>query len=442
MERLERLRVERLSNSPDGVAHLPSGKTVFVPGTCPGDLVEARLVADRPRYARAELVSVLEASPDRVKERCPLTGVCGGCPWQHVGYEAQLAAKRAQVADALVHIGGLPAEEAERLCGQTVPSPSQWGYRNKVEFGWSAGTRPFLGLHAHGGDLAPVTSCLLLPKRHAKLPGALTGALRYLQGNAGGQLQLDRVGVRTSLRTGELELAFWSKPGALSRRSLAAVMKSLHNPSSIVNVLLDRHSRGRKVSGVSVVAGKGCWHERLGDDVLALSAPSFFQVNTQAAELLRSLVLDAVEDVRPDRALDLYCGAGTFTVPLARVARHTCAVESQASSVRDLRRNLRHADVAAEVIGGAVERELEALGQADVAVVDPPRAGLATQTADALCEMRARRLVYVSCNPATLARDLKVLCRETYRIERMTPVDLFPQTPHVETVTVMSLAHG
>jgi 23S rRNA (uracil1939-C5)-methyltransferase len=436
MEHVERLRIERLSNSPDGIAHLPSGMTVFIPQTCPGDLVEARIVEEHHRFARAELVEVLEPSDLRVRARCPLAG-CGGCPWQHVSYEAQLSAKRDQVIDALARIGHFDRSMLDGLVDETVASPLQWGYRNKVEFSFVPGTRPCLGLHATRGDVMPVERCLLLPKRHAKLPGAITGALRYLQGNAGRELAVERVGVRVSTRTNELELAFWSAPGALDRTSLASVMRHVHDPSSIVNVLTGRKRR-RNVSGVTVICGKGCWHERLDDDLLAFSAPSFFQVNTPAAELLRELALSPIAETHPTRAFDLYCGAGTFTVPLARLADQVLAIESSSSAVRDLKRNLRHCHVSAQVVGGAVERELATIGSADACIVDPPRAGLLAGAADALCDAGLPRLVYVSCNAATLARDLELLCRQTYRIERVTPVDLFPQTPHVEAVVVMS----
>lgn len=436
------LGVERLSNSADGIAHLPDGKTVFIPGTCPGDEVRVRLTDEKARFARAELVDVITPSPDRIDPRCPYAGRCGGCPWQQVSYEAQLVAKRDQVTGALVHIGGFDPDTVERLCDPTLPSPEPWGYRNKVEFDFMAGERPSLGLHAAQGGFMPIESCLLLPRKHGRIPKALTGALRYLQGNANRTLDLTRVGVRASQRTGELEIALWGPPGAFPRKAAAQVLSSVQAPSSIVRVLVKGQRKARRVTGVEVLHGKGCWHERLDHDVLAFSAPSFFQVNTAAAEALRKVALGHLEDTSPRRVFDLYCGAGTFTLPLARIADEVIAIESAASSVRDLRRNLRHAGAPVQVVGGDVARELPALGPADACLVDPPRAGLTVPVVDALCEARPERIVYVSCDPATLARDLKMLCHSCYTMEHITPVDLFPQTPHIETVVLLTRTRG
>ncbi len=432
------LRIERLSNSADGIAHLPDGKTVFVPGTCPGDEVNVRLVEEKARFARAELLDVLTPSPDRTEPRCPYAGLCGGCPWQQVSYEVQLGAKREQVVGALVHIGGFDTDIVEELCDPTIPSPEPWGYRNKVEFDFEAGGHPSLGLHAAQGGFMPIERCLLLPGKHGAIPKALTGAFRYLQGNASRTLDLTRVGVRVSRRTGELELALWGAPGAFPRKAAAQVLSSVQNPSSIVRVLVKGQRKARRVTGVEVLAGKGCWHERLDRDLLAFSAPSFFQVNTAAAEALRQVALGHLDGMSPQRVFDLYCGAGTFTLPLARIADEVVAIESAASSVRDLKRNLRHSGAPVRIVGGDVARELPALGPADACLVDPPRAGLAVPVIDALCEARPERIIYVSCDPATLARDLKMLCRSCYTMEHVTPVDLFPQTPHVETVVHLS----
>ena len=196
---------------------------------------------------------------------------------------------------------------------------------------------------------------------------------------------------------------------------------------------------GGKVTGVESLAGRGCWTEEIGGRVMRLTAPSFFQVNTPGAEELVRLVMEGLEPDGSDIALDLYSGAGTFTLPLAEASYDTVAVESAGSSVRDLRYNLEHNGLDAEVIGGDVGRELPELGYADVAVVDPPRSGLAPEALKALLDTRARRIAYVSCDPTTLARDLKaVLADGRYRIHSVQPVDLFPQTYRVETVVLMS----
>lgn len=440
MSELHTLKVERMSNSPDGIAHLDSGKTVFVSGVCPGDVIQARIVKEKSSFARAEMVSIEEPSPERVDAACPYAGQCGGCPWQQISYNAQLVAKRSQVADALCRIGGFDRIEVERLCEDTVASPRQWGYRNKMEFDFSAGDKPSLGMHAKAGDFLAIKRCLMLPKRHANIPKALTGAFRYLQGNSGHHIDMHRVGVRVSTHTEELEIALWSRPGTLARKSTATVLGGVHHPTSIVNVLCKEDDSSRKVSGVEVLDGFGCWHERLGDDIFAFSAPSFFQVNTDAAELLQKIALEPLAKGNFGRAFDLYSGAGTFTIPMTRLCNEVSAIESASSSVQDLKRNLRHCGCAARIIGGDVARELPGLDHPDVCLIDPPRAGLANSVIDSLCTARPSHLIYVSCDPATLARDLKLLCRDCFEIQSVTPVDLFPQTPHVETVCHMVAA--
>ncbi len=193
-------------------------------------------------------------------------------------------------------------------------------------------------------------------------------------------------------------------------------------------------AKERRIAGVEVLSGKGHWRERLGGSTMTISAPSFFQVNTKAAEKLIELVLAALEPDGSDRVLDLYAGAGTFTLPLAEAAGEVVAVESAGSAVRDLRRNLESAELYADVIGGDALRELPSIGHIDSAVVDPPRSGLHADAARALAATRVRTIAYVSCDPATLARDCVALADCGYTLTSATPIDLFPQTFHIETV--------
>ena len=186
--------------------------------------------------------------------------------------------------------------------------------------------------------------------------------------------------------------------------------------------------------GVEVLSGSGFWRERLLGRNMAVSAPTFFQVNTRVAESLITTALDALKADGSDRVVDLFAGAGTFTLPLAEMAGDVVAVESASTAVRDLRRNLDNAGVWAEVVGGDAARELPLLGHVDLAIVDPPRAGLHADTVSALAGTGASAIAYVSCDPATLARDTALLGELGFDLVSATPVDLFPQTYHVETV--------
>lgn len=433
---MTQLYIESLAYGGDSIAHLEDGRAAFVSGGCPGDTVDAEVTSDQGRFVRATVKEVLEPSADRVKPPCPYFGVCGGCTWQHVSYELQLTSKRSAVVDALTRIGSVT--DADALVAATVPSPQQYHYRNKIELvvDMSSG-RPRLGFHRAGSDgFVAVDSCLLLPKAHVKDPKSLSGALRYIAGEQ--DLGITRVGVRVASHTKDVEIALWTSPGAFPRRMAATTLGTAVAASSIVRVLVKGVSKARKVTGVEVLAGAGSWRERLSGTVMTISAPSFFQVNTKAAEKLVSLVLEGLAADGTDRVLDLYSGAGTFTLPLSRIAGETVAVESASSAVKDLRRNLENAGAWADVIGGDAARELATMGHIDAIVVDPPRSGLHPDAVASMTATGASRIAYVSCDPTTLARDTKALTANGYRLEVATPVDLFPQTYHIETVAIFT----
>lgn len=425
--------IERLAHGGDGVGKLPDGRTVFVSASCPGDRVAVEVIADKKTYAKARITELLEPSPDRVAPPCPYFGVCGGCVWQHVSRDAQARAKRQAVIDSLSHIGKI--DNAEELVGPLVPSTRVYGYRNKIELvaehSDKKGLR--LGLHGTGGAIVPIDSCMLLPKAYAKAPKALSGALRYISGDR--DLGIFRVGLRVAAHTRDAEIAVWTPPGAFPRTSAAKTLADSLASTSIVRVLSKGEAAERRVDGVEVLSGKGHWRERLRGATMAISAPSFFQVNTAGAEELIRLVL---ESVGPDAAhvVDAYAGAGTFTLPLADTVEMVTAIEASGAALRDLRRNLEANGLYADVIGGDAARELMHIERPDAVIIDPPRAGLSTAAADALKASAAPRIIYVSCDPATLARDAALLRESGYALELATPVDLFPQTYHVETVAV------
>lgn len=441
----ETLRIERMGNGAEAVGRLASGKTVFVAGGAPGDAVRVEVVEEKASFARARIVAVEEPSPLRAEPRCPHGDACGGCPWQHLSYEAQLEAKRANVVGALVHTARLEAVRAEDLVRPCLPSKRQWGYRNKLELGAARAENGefLLGFHREGThEIATPAVCPLAHDAVAKAPKALRGALRFAQGSA--DLGIFRVGVRHSVRTRETEIALWTKPGAFPRAHVAKTLKSALKATSIVRVLADP-GRARKIKGVETLDGKGCWGEELADARFLTSAPSFFQVNTAQAEKLAAEVVEGLggrmgeegpEGLDGLLVADLYAGGGTFSVPLVRAGADVIAIEAAGSSVRDLRRNAEMNGVDIEVVGGDAARELPELGGLDALVVDPPRAGLADGVAESIAEAAPARVAYVSCNPATWARDVARFEQNGYRLARAQPVDLFPQTHHVEVASL------
>ena len=437
-----KLTIQAMTYGPDGLARTDEGKAVFVSGGLVGDVVEARVVDDGPSFSRAVVEELLEPSPSRATPPCPFVGACGGCPWGGLSREAQLAAKEENLRSTLERIGKFSAEEVDGLVRPIRHTKDAWGYRNKVELApMVAGGKFSLGMHGRDPEqMVRVDACPLFEKKFPRALKGVIGALGYL-GNSR-DLELERVGIRASRRTGALEVALWTPTGAFPRQQVSRVLGDSLKPSSVVRVMSKGERRARKVAGVEALLGEGSWTEKIGDEEMRLSAPSFFQVNTKAAEILIDLVMEALDPREDEVAVDLYCGAGTFTLPLARRCEYVAAVEAYGPAVRDLRRNLEIARLDnVDVIGGDAVREFPD-EDADVLVVDPPRAGLAAEAIDLIASTSARDVAYVSCDPATLARDLRRFCDEgTFRPVSATPVDLFPQTFHCETVVHLSRVH-
>lgn len=431
------VRIESLAYGGDGIGRLDDGRTAFVRLACPGDLVEIEVVEDRPRFVRAKVTSIIEPGPGRVKPPCPYFGTCGGCQWQHVAYETQLAEKRTAVVESLSRIGGV--RHSDLRVAQTVPSPQQYGYRNKIELvaeRFDDGLR--LGYHELASTrIVPVETCLLLPKKLLKAPKALSGALRYVSG--ANDLRISRVALRVAHHMQDVEVALWTNPGRFPRRAAASTLSAaLPGATSLVRVLSKGADAARSASGVEVLSGNGFWRERLLGRTMTVSAPSFFQVNSPAAEKLVDAAVRSLEPDGTDKVLDVYAGAGTFTLPLAEVAGEVVSIEATSSALRDLRRNLEVAQLWADVVGGDAARELAAGGSADLALVDPPRAGLTEGALQALASTGVRTIVYVSCDPTTLARDTRELMLLGFELSSAAPFDLFPQTYHIETLAIFS----
>ena len=442
------VELERMAYGTDAVGHLSDGKTVFVSGGAPKDTVEIEIVEEEKAFARARIERLIEPSPDRVAPVSPEDFACGTAPWQHLSYDAQLRAKRLNVVSALVHTARFDPQRAEELVAECVPSKRTWGYRNKLELGCGRdeGGKFIVGFYREGtGELVETQRSRLAHKQIERAPKALCGALRYLQGSD--DLGIFRIGVRHSLATGDLEVALWTRPSGFPRALVAKTIASACKATGIIRVLADPGA-ARKIKGVEVLGGRGRWRERIGTAEFATQAPSFFQVNTAQAAKLVDLVVDGLTRALGADGLDgayiadLYAGGGTFSIPLALAGADVDAIEAAASSVRDLRHNADANGVDIEVIGGDAARELDALDTPDALVVDPPRSGLAKGVVEDIARLHPSHVAYVSCDTATWARDIARFERNGYRLLTATPVDMFPQTYHVETVSLLSEIGG
>ncbi len=435
MEEPTAVRIESLAHGGDAVARDVTGRVLFIRGGCPGDLVSVRVRKDRGSHALADVAEVLEPSPARVHPPCPHFSRCGGCQWQHVAYDVQLDAKRRTVMDAMERIGGVDPS----VVRDAIRSPAAYAYRNKLDLTVAeVSGGPAVGFAGVEGGFVPVDRCLLVHDRAQKAPRALAGALRYL--SRGGPLGVERVTLRVAQATPDLEVGLWTRPSAFPRKAAAKVLSDAVGATGVTRVLFKGPLAARDVSKVEILSGRGYWSERLAGARLAVSSPSFFQVNTAAAEELVRMVCEAVSEADPVSVTDLFSGVGTFSVPLAARGLDVTAVESSGQALADLRRNADSAGVSVDVAGGDAGRWVREAPGAEVVVVDPPRAGLGEKLSGELAAVASRRIVYVSCDPATLARDVSALVRSGWRLVHATPVDLFPQTYHVETVAVLDPA--
>jgi 23S rRNA (uracil1939-C5)-methyltransferase len=386
------------------------GRVVFVPYALPGETVRAEITEDKGRYAFARLIEVLAPSPNRVTPPCPYFGPtgCGGCQWQHVDYQAQLHFKSEIVTDQLARIGSI----ANPVAHPTLPDSSGWAYRNHAQF--HPAPNGGLGFQtAASNDTIAVDECLTLHPLLSDLYATLDLELPDLL----------RLSLRAGTATGERMLTFEMKD------DLPPALES-DLPVSCVLLLADgRHANLIGNNHVTeIVAGRA----------YRISASSFFQVNTPQAAQLVQQVLDYLDVQTGETVLDAYCGVGLFTAHLAERAGLVVGVELAPAAIADLMENTADFNNV-EIIEGSVEAVLPDLDvPLDAAVVDPPRAGIDRFALDALIERQPARLVYVSCDPATLARDAKRLTRAGYRLIEVQPVDVFPQTYHIESVALFT----
>jgi len=435
---------DRLSYKGYGIGRY-DGREVSVAGALPGEHGEVQVVRKPRHRIVGELVRTVSSPYPRHEARCPHFRVCGGCWWQDVAYPAQL-----QLKERIVR-GYLAPWDDEAVWAPILPSPEAWGYRNKMEFSFDRGREGEfqLGLHLRGrfDQLFDLQECALAPPVFSEIAAFVRGFARsrgllpYDQRREAGLLRF--LTIREGRRTGEhmVVLTAVREEGALTE--LAEALRERF--PSIRGVLFAHNDRPAQVAygdTERVLSGEPKIREvlKVGGTSLTfeLSFRSFLQTNTLAAERLYEVVLDSAVLSGTERVLDVFCGIGTITGFLALHAREVVGVELVEEAVGDARRNMAANRVEnAEFLAGPAEKVLRELpGPFDLIVVDPPRAGVHPKTLRRLKELAAPRLVYVSCNPKTLADDLRVLA-ETYEVMRVRAVDLFPHTPHVETVVAL-----
>ena len=376
------------------VGRAPDGRVAFVEYGIPGERVLAEITAESPSYIEATTVEVREPSEHRVEPRCAYFGRCGGCQLQHIAYGEQLRLKTGVVREQLRRIGGFEEAELDDVLREMIGMANPWAYRNHLRF--TVRRDGEIGFMEHGTHrFLRIDRCEI----------ALPEANRVLQDTQGRTMQTKQLTVRVGENTSE--------------------------------VLVQPKLRWRPQRRGSTRSGQPFYHELLRGARYRVSSPAFFQVNSRQAERLIELIVARVRAVEPRLVVDAYSGVGTFAVALAQVVPDVVTIEESTAAADDAAVNLAPYPNVRRIVG-SVEDELPELHPpADVMVLDPPRAGLQPAIVEALLESRVRRVVYVSCDPATLARDLRRFVDGGLALTEVQPIDIFPQTQHIECISTL-----
>ena len=444
------LRIERLSSDGSGVAHSADGEAVFVPGTAPGDEARVRIVKDCGRYAFGILDELLTPSPDRIPVDCPVAGPCGGCSLRHLDYAAELRAKQESVLDAFRRIGGLEVPVLDIL-----PSPDVDRYRNKVQFpvGIDKNGVPCIGFYAgRTHRIVPCPDCKLQPSVLNEIGNALCaffaqqGIRPYDEQSGKGLVR--HIFLRRGAHSGQIMVCLVCTRAKLPHAEQLCTALRGQFPA-ISTILLNVNAKNTNVilgSENHILYGPGYIEDTLCGVPVRLGPLSFYQVNTLAAERLYGVAAQYAQLSPDDTLLDLYCGMGTIGLSMAEQCRELIGVEIVPEAIESAKANAARMGeaVAAKsrffcADAGQAATQLAAEGlHPDIVMLDPPRKGCDEATLSAVVRMAPRRVVYVSCNPATAARDAAWLEQNGYHAEKVQPVDLFPRTKHCETVVLLS----
>jgi 23S rRNA (uracil1939-C5)-methyltransferase len=449
------LDVTALAYGGRGVARL-DGFVVFVREALPGDRVRVEITRRKKSHAEARIVEVLSPSSRRISPACRHSEDCGGCGWQTLSYRSQLEFKQSQVAESLAHIGHLEGYALEPIRGMEDP----WRYRNKMEFSFGESDRGglLLGLHRRGSwrEVVETPECLLASRRVDGARQGVADACRalglrpYSRDRREGLLR--HLVVREGLSSGDLLLNLFVKERFPSELALVERVVADCGCTSFAITVNDTLADAATGDGPHMLHGPPYFRERLAGVDLRVPAAAFLQTNSAMCEVLYAAALQyaAADDSRP--AVDLYCGIGSLSLPLAMAARRVQAVEIQPDAILAARENsalngILNADFHAGDVRPLLRfpphptldaQRMDETERPAVVIVDPPRAGMARKALERAAALGAERFVYVSCNPTTLAGNGADLAQLGYRLRSVMPVDMFPQTHHVETVALFT----
>ena len=459
-ERIE-VEIEKFADRGKSLAR-QNGYVIFVPGAVPGDRIRARIKKAKKSFAEGDLEEVLRPSPLRTQPRCFYFGTCGGCKWQHVDYAAQLDAKTASVREALEHTGGFRDVEVKPAIG----SDKDYLYRNKMEFSFSANRwltveeissgmqfdKDFaLGLHVPGNfeKVLDIKECHLQSELSVRIVNGVRDFVKAQEWEPWDTRRQRGFARHLVIRTAEhtpevmVNLVTNGFDAAHMEAFAGFIQTEFPEVTTFVNTINTSLAQTAFGEEIRTIFGPGVIHDRIGRFTFEIAPNAFFQTNTAQAERLYQVAKDYAE-LRPnDVGYDLYCGAGTITLYIADAVREVIGIELVEEAVDNAVANAAANGisnctfVAGDMLRLFSREFMNEHGRPDVLIVDPPRAGMHPRVVERVAEIGPERFVYVSCNPQTQARDLKLL-GDSYRIEAVQPVDLFPQTHHIESVVKLS----
>lgn len=443
------LNIEDLSHEGLGVGKL-EGYTLFVKGALPGERIKAKIMKMKKRYGFARLIEVYEASPHRIEPPCPIYKQCGGCQLQHLSYEEQLRQKELQVRSQLTKIGGLDLEQVK--VHPTLGMENPWKYRNKAQVPIGEAEGGLIGGFYRQGthEIIDMQECMIQHEANdtviqkTKQIAQELGISAYDEQNHTGLLR--HVVVKYGFYTKELMLVLITLEENIPQKEklISKLRAEFGDLKSIVQNVNPARTNVIFGDRTRVLLGEEYIYDRIGSIQFAISARSFYQVNPQQTKVLYDKALEYADLQGHETVIDAYCGIGTISLFLAQKAKRVLGVEVVPEAIADAKRNARLNGIEnAEFAVGEAEKVIpwwKAQGiAADVIVVDPPRKGCDEALLNTMIEMKPKRIVYVSCNPATLARDLKILEEGGFRTVEVQPVDMFPHSYHVEVVCNIEL---
>ena len=438
---------EDLTHDGAGVAKV-EGYPLFVPNGLPGEKAKIKVIKVNKGYGFGRLMEITEASPYRVEPECPIYKECGGCQLQHMSYEGQLKAKEKQVSDVLQRIGKLENVKVHPVLGMENP----WRYRNKAQVPIGEHEGGLIGgfYQQRSHQIIDMKACIIQQEKNDEVVKGvkeicnINGVRAYDEQKHKGELR--HIMARYGLKSGEVMVVLVTRTNELTgkKKIIEEIVKRIPGVKSIVQNINSKKTNVIFGDETKVLWGEEVIYDSIGDIKFAISARSFYQVNPEQTKVLYDKALEYADLTGEENVIDAYCGIGTISLFLAQKARKVYGVEIVPEAIEDAKKNAELNGISnVEFAVGEAETVIPEWYEngvvADVLVVDPPRKGCDEKLLQTIINMKPKKVVYVSCNPATLARDLRVLEDGGYQTVEVQPVDMFPQTMHVECVAKLIL---